>query len=75
VSGHGKREAASRANAIVWRDRVIDDARSGEGLAAARARDISVDLIMRYLVDRGHVERTNDRDLIRPVRGDEMPLR
>ena len=116
MSGHCKREAATRADATAWRDRVIDDARSGEGLAAARAREISVDLIiavaeiiaaymaagetvvsrtdlrlahrrsgfligkrqeqrlMKYLVDRGHVDRTNDRDLIRPVRGDEMPL-
>jgi hypothetical protein len=24
--------------------------------------------LLRYLIDRGHVERTNDRDLIRPVR-------
>ena len=46
MSIHGKREAASRANATTWRDRVIDDARSGEGLAAARAREISVDLII-----------------------------
>ena len=116
MSGHGKREARLLVDATAWRDRVIDDARSGEGLAAARAREISVDLIiavaeiiaaymaagesvvsrtdlkragrrsgyaigtreehllLRYLVDRGHVERTNDRDLIRPVRGDEMPL-
>jgi hypothetical protein len=31
--------------------------------------------LLLYLIDRGHIERTNDRDLIRPVRGDEMPLR
>jgi hypothetical protein len=45
MSGHGKRETASRANAIAWRDGVIDDVR-GEGLAAARAREISVDLVI-----------------------------
>jgi hypothetical protein len=28
-----------------------------------------------YLEARGHVERTDNRDLIRPVRADEMPLR
>ena len=108
MSGHGKREAASRANAIAWRDQVIDDVR-GEGRDAARAYEVSVDLViaaaeiiaaymaageseisrtdlkrsgrrsgyalgtrqeqllLRYLIDRRHVERTNDRDLIRPV--------
>ena len=45
MSGHGKREAASRANAITWRDRVIDDAR-GEGRDAARAYEVSVDLVI-----------------------------
>ena len=45
MSGHGKREAASRANAIAWRDRVIDDVR-GEGRAAARAYEVSVDLVI-----------------------------
>ena len=30
--------------------------------------------LLLYLIDRGHIERTNDRDLIRPVKGDEMPL-
>jgi hypothetical protein len=30
--------------------------------------------LLLYLIDRGHIERTNDRDLIRPVRGDKMPL-
>jgi hypothetical protein len=36
MSGHGKREAASRANAIAWRDRVIDDVRGeGDGLSGA----------------------------------------
>ena len=109
MSGHGKHEAASRANAITWRDRVIDDVR-GDGRNAARAYEFSADLIIAaaeiiaayvaagerevsrtslkqsgvrsvplirgrqmqrlllYLIDRGHVERTNDRDLIRPVR-------
>ena len=108
MSGHGKREAASRANAIAWRDRVIDDVR-GEGRAAARAREVSVDLViaaaeiiaaymaageseisrtelkrsgrrsghaidarqeqllLRYLEDRGHIERCVDRELFRPI--------
>ena len=108
MSGHGKREAASRTNAIAWRDRVIDDAR-GDGRDAARAQEVSVDLVIavaeliaaymaageglvsrrglklscyrsgywisarqeqrlvRYLEARGHIERTDDRDLIRPV--------
>ena len=32
--------------------------------------------LMRYLKARGHIERTDDRDLIRPVgaRADELPL-
>jgi len=32
--------------------------------------------LMRYLKARGHIERTDDRDLIRPVgaRDDELPL-
>ena len=45
MSGHGKREARLRVDATAWRDRVIDDARS-EGRNAARAREISVDLII-----------------------------
>ena len=116
MSGHGHRKAALLVDATAWRDRVIDDARSEQGRAAARAREISVDLIiaaaeliaaymasgetvvsrtdlkrsgrrsghalgtrqeqllLRYLIDRGHVERAGNRDLIRPVRADEMPL-
>jgi hypothetical protein len=108
MSGHGKREAASRANAIVWRDRVIDDVR-GDGRNAARAYEVSVDLViaaaeiiavymaagereisrtdlkrsgrhsgyaidsrqeqllLRYLEDRGHLERCADRELLRPI--------
>jgi hypothetical protein len=107
MSGHGKREAASRANAIAWRDQVIDDVR-GEGRDAARAYEVSVDLViaaaeiiaaymaageseisrtdlkrsgrrsgyaigtrqellLRYLEDRGHIERCADRELIRPI--------
>jgi hypothetical protein len=116
MSGHGKREAKLRVDATAWRDRVIGDVR-GEGRAAARAQEVSVDLVIavaeliaaymaageslvsrtdlklsgyrsgywisarqeqrlvRYLEDRGHIERTDNRDLIRPVRADEMPLR
>jgi hypothetical protein len=46
VSGHGKRETTSQANAIVWRDRVIDDVLRGKGRASARAREISIDLVI-----------------------------
>jgi hypothetical protein len=45
MSGHGKREAAARANAIAWRDGVIDDVR-GEGRDAARAYEVSIDLVI-----------------------------
>ena len=116
MSGHGHRQAALLVDATAWRDRVIDDAR-GEGRAAARAQEVSIDLViamieiiaaymaageseisrtdlkmsgvrsvpligtrqtqrlLRYLEDRGHIGRTDNRDLIRPVRGDELPLR
>jgi hypothetical protein len=109
MSGHGKREARLRVDATAWRDRVIDDARSGEGLAAAGAYEVSVDLVvaaaeiiaaymaageseisrtdlkrsgrssgyaidarqeqllLRYLEDRGHIERCVDRELFRPI--------
>jgi hypothetical protein len=109
MSGHGKREAKLRVDATAWRDRVVDDARSEEGRAAARGREISVDLIiavaeliaayvssgeteisrtnlkrsgrrsgyaigtrqehllLRYLEDRGHIERCVDRELFRPI--------
>jgi hypothetical protein len=117
MSRHGKREAASRANAIAWRDRVIDDLR-GEGRAAACAYEVSIDLViaaaeiiaaymaageseisrtdlkragrrsgyaigsrheqllLRYLVDRGHLARCVDRELLRPIgiRPPELPL-
>jgi hypothetical protein len=45
LSGHGKREAALLVDAIAWRDRVIDDVR-GEGRDAARAYEVSVDLVI-----------------------------
>ena len=109
MSGHGKREAASRANAIAWRDGVIGDVRGQGGAAAASAYEVSVDLViaaaeliaaymaageseisrtdlklsgyrsgywisarqelllLRYLEDRGHIERCADRELIRPI--------
>ena len=117
MSGHGHRNAALLVDATVWRDRVIGDVQ-GEGRAAARAQEVSVDLVIavaeliaaymaageshvsrtdlklsgyrsgywisarqeqrlvRYLEARGHIERTDDRDLIRPVgaRADELPL-
>jgi hypothetical protein len=113
MSGHGKREATLLVDSVAWRDRVIDDVR-GEGRNAARAQEVSVDLVIavaeliaayvtageshvsrtdlklsgyrsgywisarqeqrlvRYLVDRGHIERTDDRDLIRPRGGGEL---
>ena len=45
MSGHGHRKAALLVDATAWRDRVIDDARS-EGRNAARAREVSVDLVI-----------------------------
>ena len=45
MSGHGEREARLPVDAIAWRDRVIDDVR-GEGRAAARAYEVSVDLVI-----------------------------
>jgi hypothetical protein len=30
--------------------------------------------VVRYLEARGHIEHTDDQDLIRPVRADELPL-
>ena len=45
MSGHGKREAAARANATAWRDRVIGDVK-GEGRDVAKTLHVSVDLII-----------------------------
>jgi len=45
MSGHGEREARLPVDAIAGRDRVIDDVR-GEGRAAARAYEVSVDLVI-----------------------------
>ena len=45
MSGHGHRNAALLVDATVWRDRVIGDVR-GEGRAAARAQEVSVDLVI-----------------------------
>ena len=45
MSGHGKLEAAARANATAWRDRVIGDVK-GEGRDVARTLLVSVDLII-----------------------------
>ena len=117
MSGHGKREARLLVDATAWRDRVIDDVLRGKGRASARAREISIDVViagaeliaaymaageteisltdlkqsgvrsvplirvrqmqrlLQHLIARGHIERTADRDLIRPVRADEIPLR
>jgi hypothetical protein len=45
MSGHGQREAVLGADAIHWRDRVVADAESAEGRAAARKRRVSIYLI------------------------------
>src|SRR6516165_11469529 len=45
MSGHGKRESAARADAVLWRDRVIADAR-GEGRDVARTLHVSINLII-----------------------------
>ena len=45
MSGHGKLEAAARANATAWRDRVIGDVK-GEGRDVAKTLHVSVDLII-----------------------------
>ena len=45
MSGRGNREAALRADATAWRDRIIADAESAEGRAAARAHQVSVELV------------------------------
>jgi len=117
MSGYGYRDAVLQLDAALWRKRVIVEAESAEGRAAAGAYEVSIDLViaaaeliaaymaageseisrtdlkmsgvrsvpligtrqtqrlLRYLEDRGHIGRTDNRDLIRPVRGDEMPLR
>src|SRR6516162_10073513 len=117
MSGYGYRDAVLQLDAALWRKRVIRDAESAEGRAAAGAYEVSIDLViagaeliaaymaageseisrtdlkrsgvrsvplisvrqmqrlLRYLIDRGHVERAGNRDLIRPARADEMPLR
>jgi hypothetical protein len=110
MSGRGHHRAvALRVNALSWRDYVIADAESEQGRAAARAYEISIDLViaaaeiiaaymaageslvsrtdlkrsgrrsgyaigtrqeqllLRYLEDRGYIERTDDRELIRPI--------
>jgi hypothetical protein len=117
MSGYGYRDAVLQLDAALWRKRVIVEAESAEGRAAADAHQVPIDLVIavaeliaaymaageglvsrtdlklscyrsgywisprreqrlvRYLEDRGHIERTDNRDLIRPVRGDETPLR
>jgi hypothetical protein len=45
MSGHGRREEALRADAVAWRNRVVDDA-WGEGRETARAHHVSIDLIV-----------------------------
>ena len=45
MSGHGKREAAARADATAWCGRVIGDVK-GEGRDVARTLHVSVDLII-----------------------------
>jgi hypothetical protein len=46
MSGHGKRETALLFDAVRWKDRVGDDARSEEGRAMARAHRVSPELVL-----------------------------
>jgi hypothetical protein len=55
MSGHGKCEARLPVDATAWRDRVIDDVR-GEGRAAARAYEVSVDLVIAAYMAAGESE-------------------
>ena len=62
MSGRGNREAALRADATAWRDRVIADVRRAKGRAAALAHRVSVELVIEAVqliaahVARGEVE-------------------
>jgi hypothetical protein len=53
MSGHGKRERVQRADAALWRDRIVADAQS--------------DAVRAFLEARGHIERVAGGDLIRPI--------
>ena|SRR5215472_12096214 len=44
VSGHGH-EAVQLVEAVIWKDRVIDDLRSEQGRLSAREHQVSVELI------------------------------
>src|SRR6516165_6103070 len=46
MSGYGYREAVLQLNAALWRKRVIRDAESAEGRAAAGAYEVSIDLVI-----------------------------
>jgi hypothetical protein len=110
MNGYGYRDAVLQLDAALWPKRVIVEAESAEGRAAADAHQVPIELIgvvaariagyiargeilvswrdtigalcgpgqtrrvVRYLEVRGHIEHTDDRDLIRPVRADELPL-
>jgi hypothetical protein len=45
MSGHGYREAVLQLDAALWRKRVIFDAGSAEGRAAADAHKVTVELV------------------------------
>ena len=45
MSGHGQREAALLVDAVFWKDRVMNDVRSEQGLLSAREHQVSVKLI------------------------------
>jgi hypothetical protein len=47
MSGHGQREAISRADAARWYDHVAADVSSAEGVAAARAYHVSPVLVLK----------------------------
>ena len=70
MSGRGNREAALRADATGWRDRIIADAESAEGRDAARAHQVSVELVGEAAaMIEAYIARGADRDLFR-IRGE-----
>lgn len=50
MSGHGQREAALLVDAVIWKDRVIDDLRSEQGRLSARQHQVSVELISKAAI-------------------------
>jgi len=46
MSGRGIRERIQCADAVLWRDRVVADARSKQGLAAASEHEVTADVVI-----------------------------